>query len=383
MLAQCRPLIEVLAEIPDCRRARGKRHPLVALLALMVVATLCGFRSYSAIAQWARIYPRELVLALGFTHATSPCAATLCTLLRRLNREQVEATLGAWAQEVLAALPPASDEEEAIALDGKTLRGSRQQGALQVHLLSALSHRLGLTVGQQSVDAKTNEIGVVLPLLQGLVLEGHIFTMDALLTQRAVAQTIVAGGGDYVMLVKGNQPDLLGQVELAFAEPPEDDPQPTVETVNRGHGRIERRRLTLSRALHSYSDWPGLDLAFRLDRTVVQRKTGTIQAETVYGVTSLAPRQVDPDTTDARRLLRLNRQHWRIENWSHWVRDVTFDEDRSQVREGSTPQMMAAFRNLAIGLIRVGGETNIAAACRRFAAQPRAALALIGLSGNN
>jgi predicted transposase YbfD/YdcC len=383
MVAQCRPLIEVLGEIPDCRQARGKRHPLVALLALMVVATLCGFRSYSAIAHWARIYPRELVLALGFTHPITPCPATLCTVLKRLDRARVEAALGAWAQEVLAALPPAPDDDDAIALDGKTLRGSRQQGALQVHLLSALSHRLGMTVGQKAVDAKTNEIGVVVPLLHGLVLEGHIFTMDALLTQRAVAQTIVEGGGDYLVVVKGNQPDLLAQVELVFADPPEDDPQPLAQTVDRGHGRIEQRRLTLSRALHGYSTWPGLDLVFRLQRTVLHRKTGEIQAETVYGVSSLAPRHPIPDEHDAQRLLGLNRNHWCIENRSHWVRDVTFDEDRSQVRQGSTPEIMAAFRNLAIGLLRVHGETNIAAACRRFAAQPCAALALIGLPADN
>jgi len=376
-------LIAVLREIPDFRHARGKRHPLVALLALMCVATLCGFRSYSAIAQWARIYPRELVLALGFTHPTPPCPATLCTLLGHLDREHVEAKLGAWAQEVLASLPPAPTDDEAIALDGKTLRGSRHQGALRVHLLSALSHRLGLTVGQQAVDAKTNEISMVLPLLRGLVLDGRIFTMDALLTQRAVAQTIVAGGGDYVMLVKGNQPDLLHQVELVFAEPPEDDQQPVTETINRGHGRVEHRRLTLSRALRGYSDWPGLDQVFRLERHTLLTKTGEVRSETVHGVTSLAPRGAAPTATDAARLLGLNRHHWRIENRSHWVRDVTFDEDRSPVRHGSTPEVMAALRNLAIGLLRVHGETNIAAACRRLAAQPTSALALIGLSLDN
>src|SRR5258708_2788885 len=155
MVAQCRPLIDVLAEIPEFRHARGKRHPLPAILGLICVAVLCGYRSYSAIAQWARIYPPDLVRALGFTHPTSPCAATLCSVLRQIDRELVEAKLGAWAEEVLASLPPRADE--AVALDGKTLRGSRQQGALKVHLLSAVSHRLGLTLGQQAVGDKTNE----------------------------------------------------------------------------------------------------------------------------------------------------------------------------------------------------------------------------------
>src|SRR5437899_4681956 len=121
MLAESRPLIDVLAEIPDGRKARGKRHPLSAILALVCVAVLCGYRSYSAVAHWARIYPAELVRALGFTHPTPPCPATLCSVLHRLDRGQLEATLAAWAEEVLSSLPAAPDEDEAVALDGKTL----------------------------------------------------------------------------------------------------------------------------------------------------------------------------------------------------------------------------------------------------------------------
>ena len=376
--AQCRPLIDVLAEIPDPRHARGKRHPLSAILALVCVGILCGYRSYSAIAQWARFYPRALVVALGLTHPTSPCAATLCTVLRQLDLDELEAKLGTWAESVLAALPPEPNADEAVALDGKALRGSQHQGALNVHLLSALSHRLGLTLGQQAVDDKTNEITHVVPLLKSLVLEGRIFTMDALLTQRTVAQTIVEAKGDYVLLAKGNQPNLEADIALVFSEPPEDDRQLHTETLDHAHGRIEHRRLTVSSALVGYSDWPGLQQVFRLERETILRKTGEIRRESVYGVTSLSPAQADPE-----RLLSLTRHHWRIENRSHWVRDVTFDEDRSQVRRGSIPEVMAAFRNTAIGLLRVAGESNIAAACRRLAANPRSALALIGLPIDN
>jgi predicted transposase YbfD/YdcC len=376
MVAQVRPLCAVFAAIPDVRKKRGKRHSLAAILALVGVAVLCGARSYGAIAQWARIYPPDLVRALGFTHPTPPCAATLCTVLRQIDREVVEATLGAWAEDVLASLPPRADE--AVALDGKTLRGSRQQGALRVHLLSAVSHRLGLTLGQQAVGDKTNEITMVVPLLRSLVVEGRIFTMDALLTQRAIAQTIVEGGGDYVMIVKGNQPQLQQDTALVFADPPEGEVQLTAQAVERGHGRVAYRRLTGSDALVGYNDWPGLRQVFRLDRLTLVRATGEVRVETVYGVTSLARAR-----GSAERLLSLTRHHWQIENRSHWVRDVTFDEDRSQVRRGSTPQVMAAVRNTVIGLLRVVGETNIAAACRRLAAQPAAALGLIGIESDN
>jgi predicted transposase YbfD/YdcC len=378
MLAQCRPLVEVLAEIPDFRAARGKRHPLAAILALLCVAVLCGYRSYSAVAHWARIYPQELVRALGFTHPTPPCAATLYGVLHRLDREQLEATLAAWAQEVLAGLPAAPGEDEAVALDGKTLRGSRRQGALSVHLLSALSHRLGLTLGQQAVDDKTNEITVAVPLLRALVMEGRVFTMDALLTQRAIAETIVEAGGDYVMVAKDNQPQLLADIQAVFADPPPGDEQPAARSLDCGHGRVERRHLTVSGALIGYSDWPGLRQVFRLERHTILKKTGEVRGEVVYGVTSLAHAHAD-----AERLLRLTRQHWRIENRSHWVRDVTFGEDHSQVRCGSTPEVMAALRNTAIGLLRALGATNIAAACRQLAAQPTTALALVGITSDN
>jgi predicted transposase YbfD/YdcC len=124
--------------------------------------------------------------------------------------------------------------------------------------------------------------------------------------------------------------------------------------------------------------WPGLQQVFRLERDTLVCTTGQTRHEVVYGVTSLPPTRAD-----ATRLLRLTRRQWAIESRSFWVRDVTFDEDRSQVRCGSTPEVMAAVRNFAIGLLRVAGASNIAAACRRLAAQPHEALALIGVSLDN
>ena len=378
MIAQPQPLIEVFAEIPDFRRCRGKRHPLPAMLSLACCAMLCGYRSYSAIAEWGHNYGTSIAQALGFTHNT-PCAATLHTVFRHVDRDTLEAKLGAWAEQVVVSLPTApSAGEAAIALDGKTLRGSRKQGAPGVHLLSALSHRLGLTLAQQAVDDKTNEITQVETVLRQLVLKDRVVTMDALLTQRHVAQTIVDEGGDYVMTVKENQPQLRADIELLFTLPPVGDRQETARTVDIGHGRIEQRNITTSEALVGYSDWPGLAQVFELGRHVMDQKTGQERVEVVYGVTSLSPQRATPA-----RLLALVRGQWQIENKSHWVRDVTFDEDRSQVRCGNIPQVMAALRNTAIGLLRWAGHTNIAAACRQLAAQPVQALALIGIALEN
>ncbi len=220
MESRCPPLIEMLRQIPDPRHKRGVRHPLVALLALASAAMLCGYRSYDAMAEWGRNYDRALLTALGFTRQTAPCGATFFQVFRKLDRAQFEERLGTWAEAVLAALPPADGEEEALALDGKTLRGSKKQGAPGVHLLSVVSHRLGLTVAQAGVDDKTNEIPVAAQVLAGLVLEGRVFTMDALLTQRALAEQIVVGGGDYVMLSKGNQPTLEADIATVFGSPP-------------------------------------------------------------------------------------------------------------------------------------------------------------------
>lgn len=378
MVPQSRPLIEVLAEIPDFRSQHGKRHPLAAILALACSAMLCGYRSYTAIAEWGRHYGESLVQALGFTHR-SPCAATLHTVLRYVDREAVEAKLGAWAEGLLGAEPGLTARAEAIAIDGKTLRGSKKQGAPGAHLLSALAHRVGLTLAQQAVEDKTNAIPVALDLLRHLVLEGRIVTMDALLTQRQIAQHIVAARGDYVMMVKENQPQLLEDIQTVFALPPMAGERRTAAaTLDRGHGRIEQRGLQTSNILMGYSTWPGLAQVFRLERQVIIKKTGEVRQEGVAGVTSLGP-----ERADAAQLLALVRGQWHIENHSHWVRDVTFDEDRSQVRCGNIPQVMAALRNTVIGLIRWAGHTNIAAACRHFAAQPQAALHLIGIVVEN
>ena len=363
MIAQPQPLIEVFAEIPDCRRCRGTRHPLPTILSLACCALLCGSRSSSAIAAWGRNDGARIAHALGFTHNT-PCAATLHTVFRHVDRDAVEATLGAWAEDVVVSTPAASSAgEAAVALDGTTLRGSRKPGAPGVHLLSALSHHVGLTLAQHAVDDTTNASTQVETVLPHRVVQGRVGTMDALLTQRHVAHTIVEKGGDSVMIVKEHQPQLRAAIALVLTLPPVGDRQETARTVDSGHGRIEQRNITTSEALVGDSDGPGLAQVFALGRHVITQKTGKERAEVVYGVTSLCPERAPPG-----RLLELVRGQWQMENKSHWVRDVTCDVDRSQVRCGNIPHVMAALRNTAIGLLRGAGHTNIAAACRQLAA---------------
>ena len=161
MIAYPRPLMDVFAAMPDFRKPRGKRHPCAAIFALACCAMLCGARTYSAIAEWGRNYGTRIAQALGFTHGT-PCAATLHTILRPVARDAFEAHLGTWAESVVGSVPGApAMPGTAIALDGKTLRGSKKQGAPGTHLLSALVHHVGVTLAQHAVDDKTNEITAV------------------------------------------------------------------------------------------------------------------------------------------------------------------------------------------------------------------------------
>lgn len=371
------PLIEFLVEVPDFRAPRGRRYSLAAILALACAAILCGYRSYSAMAEWGRNYGAALAQALGFKRPTTPCAATLHFVFRHLDVARFEVCLGRWAQQELSL--QTGCKMTALAADGKTLRGSQKGGAPGAHLLAAVSQRLGLTLGQCAVGDKTNELSAVGELLTQLVLDGRIITADALHTQRSFAQAVVEAGGAYVLIAKDNQPYLRDDIVTLFQEPQVvQDTLTQASTLDLRHGRIEQRRLTASSALLGYTPWPGLQQVFQIERTVTVKKTGHQRHEIAYGVTSLTPQQAD-----AARLLQLVRRHWSIENRTHWVRDVTFDEDRSTVRCGNIPQVMAALRNVAIGLARLAGHTNIAAACRYYAAQPWAALALLGVRSEN
>src|SRR5215210_9235574 len=168
MTRQRLALVEVLADIPDFRQSRGKRHPLGAVLSLAIAAMLCGYKSYSAMAEWGRNYGQDFSKSLGFTHTKTPCAATLHFIFCSLDRQMFESKLGSWVESVMADSPGEGESLEVISFDGKTLRGSRKQGAPAAHLLSALGQGLGLTLAQQSVDDKTNEITVMTEMLENL-----------------------------------------------------------------------------------------------------------------------------------------------------------------------------------------------------------------------
>jgi hypothetical protein len=213
-------LFAVLDQVPDFRQPSGKRHPLQAVLALSVCAMLSGCRSLYAIAQFGRDHAHALAEPLGFRQRRTPCVATLHRVFKSLNVARFEEVLRDWLDACVAERPPPAGTREALAVDGKTLRGSQGHQLPGVHLLAAFSHRLGIPLAQVAVDSKTNEAKAVLPLLRGLVLEGKVLTGDALFCQREICAQVVDQRGHYVFAVKENQPALLQEIQTLLPSAP-------------------------------------------------------------------------------------------------------------------------------------------------------------------
>ncbi len=190
-----RPLLEVLGDVPDHRTLRGRRYSLASVLTLVCLATMCGYKSYGAMAGWVEDYGDHWLPLLGVERETAPCVGTFHAILTNLDAPALEEVLSQWAHSVFLAAGAMAPQERVIAIDGKTLRSSVKQGCPSAHLLSALAPVLGLTLYQKAVPSKTNEIGAIEEVLEALVLQGRIITVDALLTQRKVARAIVEKGG--------------------------------------------------------------------------------------------------------------------------------------------------------------------------------------------
>lgn len=203
---------------------------------------------------------------------------------------------------------------------------------------------------------------------------------DALLAQRTLSLEIVRRGGEYLWLIKDNQPETLAAIQELFApepcvpgfSPASHDDFRTAESVTKGHGRIEKRVLTASAALQEYVDWPAAAQVFKLECSVLRMRDGKRTREVRYGLTSLTPAEASPA-----RLLELVRAHWQIENGLHYRRDDTLKEDRCTLRFGHAAHMMAALNNLVLGLLRRLGWTNIPDARRHYAAYPYNGTALV------
>lgn len=349
-----------LARVPDPRSRQGVRYGLAGLLALTIAAVLAGSRSFLAIGEFAADLTCAQLADLGLRGA--PGESNLRKLFSRLDAAALDLRLAAWAftrsRHVGGRL--------VIAIDGKTLRGARSQVARTPHLIGALDQRTGAVLAQTATEQKSNEIPAVRDLIATFDpqdLNGAILTIDAMHTQTDTAQQITAAGADYVFTVKGNQPRLRDQLK---ALPWNQVPASTVRERHRGGWTTRTIKVLVT---PSWITFPGAKQVAQLrrTRTVKQKKT----VEVVYLITSADHLQAPPQV-----LAAWVRGHWGIENRLHWVRDVMFDEDRSQVRTGNSPRIMATFRSTAISLIRLAGATSIAAAIRHHARHPDEAINL-------
>jgi predicted transposase YbfD/YdcC len=376
---QCPSLAGHLAQVPDPRDPRGVRHTLTSLLLAAVAGVLAGARSFAAIGEWAADAPPRVLAVLGVRYDPlarrfqPPDEATFRRVLESVDAAALEAAVGSWlAARVQAARPP-GPERRAVAVDGKTVRGTRHASSdgQGVHLLAAADQQAGAVLAQAKVDGKTNEITRFAPLLEPLNLAGAVVTADALHAQREHAQFLVTEkNAHYILAVKNNQPTLYAQLKaLPWRQVPAG-----VDARDTGHGRAEWRTLKVT-AVAAGIAFPHATQAIQIRR---RRKplTGTKRwsTETSYAVTSLAASQATPA-----QLARWARGHWGIEALHH-IRDVTYGEDASQIRTGNGPQTMATLRNLAIAILKPAGHTSIAAACRYHARDATRTLTTLGLT---
>lgn len=352
-------LARALQSVPDPRGRRGRRYPLWEVLAVVVCAVLAGSRTYTAIAEWAADAGRERPLTSSKRVPTLATIHRICTII---DGESLDAVVTGWVREHVTP--------RAVAIDGKEVRGAKNGTGSRVFLMAALDHDTGTVIGQESIAEKTNEIphfGTLIDRLGDVT--GLVITADALHTQHAHALLLHERGAHYVFTVKANQPGLRDRIASQTWAPRAVQHRVT----EKGHGRTTTWQITCQAA----QDWIGFPHAaqtIRLTRDRTDHATGQATREHVFAITSLTTQDASPA-----QLAALIRGHWGIENRLHWVRDVTYDEDRSQVRTGSGPRVMATIRNLAISIHRRAGATNIAKATRHTMRHPEHARQLTGL----
>ncbi len=241
-----------------------------------------------------------------------------------------------------------------------------------VHLLSLSEVQTRMVLAQRAVDSKDNESSAAPDPLTALHIRGRIYTADAMHTHKKTCRCLTYNDGAYLLIAKNNQSGLPRDLELFFADPPADrSTWRSATTREKGHGRIEIRTPVASTDLNEYfaRDWRGIAQVFRLERTVIEK--GERRTSVVYGFPSLSPKQADPA-----RLLALLRAHWAIENRLPWRRDVTLDEDHSQVRTRRAPQVLAVLNNALLALMDCLHVPNVPAQMRIFQACPLEALRL-------
>ncbi len=345
------PLVAQLQTIADPRRqCANLKHPLVDVIMLGLCGVLAGCEDFVEITTWGKLNEAFVRTFLELPHGI-PSHDTFTRVFAVLPPATVQAVLVPWL------LERRGGPGEWIHLDGKTLRRTRcqSQQLKALHVVSAWAGQTGITLGQVAVDAKSNEITAMPQLLQLLDLHEKIVTTDAMGCQKEIAQTIVAGGGDYILAVKKNQPTLHAEMQAAFATaaPPSARSPRLYTTEDQGHGREEQRTVQVLPARRFLSAaqgaaWLGVLTLIMVTRVVWCEASGVESIEVSYFLSSLPP--------NARRIGSAIRGHWSIENGLHWVLDVVFREDARRLYDRTAAENVAFLNRLALSLLR--GDTG-------------------------
>ena len=370
-------LYSYLLRVKDGRKRRGIRYGLRTILIVFILAKLCGQNKIYGIAEWAQQRSEYLSAVLQLKRKRLPHHSTCRRILAdEIDAEELEQIVG----EYLSQLPK-NGVDVVVAMDGKTVRGTiTPSDPFGLHLLAAYLPGEGIVLMQMVVEKdKENEIVVAPKLLECLDLRNKVVTGDAMHTQRNLSMQIVAAGGDFVWIVKDNQPETRQAIEVLFAPEPASIPDSgcpprdfrSAKTVDKQAGRLEERQITTSSLLNDYLDWPHLGQVFKLERRFTTLATGEVSSEIQYGLTSLCAQVASP-----KRILGIVRSEWGIESGLHYRRDVTFEEDQTRMTQKSMGHTMAIINNLVIGLLNSQGFENHAHARRVFDASPDKALAL-------
>jgi predicted transposase YbfD/YdcC len=340
-------LVERLQTIADPRRqCANLKHPLVDIIILGFCGVLGGCDDFVEIAEWAKVNEGFFRSFLELPHGI-PSHDTFTRVFALLKPTTLQEVLLPW---LLERRGPPGDW---IHLDGKTLchTGRTSPKLKALHMVSAWAGQTGMTLGQVAVDAKSNEITAMPELLELLDLHAKIVTIDAMGCQKDIAEAVVAGGGDYILAVKDNQPTLHAEIQAAFATaatPSARSPR-LYTTEDHGHGREEQRTVQVLPARGHVSAaqlavWLGVLTIVMVTRVGWCEATGKESMEVSYFLSSLPP--------NARRIGSAIRGHWSIENGLHWVLDVVFREDARRVYDRTTAENVAFLNRLAVSLLR-------------------------------
>jgi predicted transposase YbfD/YdcC len=328
--------------VPDHRIPGMVLYPLDEVLLATLVGVVCGADDWEGVEEIATGALDWLRGFLPFANGIAT-AQTLRKVFRLLDTQALQRGFAAWAASLRA------EAREVIAVDGKTLRGSKTapDGKSALHLVSAYATEAGLVLAQRAVDGKSNEITAIPELLDMLNLKGAIVSIDAMGTQKEIARRIADKGADYVLALKGNQTSLHEDAALFFTDPVCAAGCAVSAETDAGHGRIEERRCRAAEAswlAERHPDWKGLQSIAAVTARRIDKKTGADSIETRYYITSLKP--------DPKLILAAVRAHWGIENNFHWTLDVTFDEDRCRTRKDASPLNFAVIRHAGYNLLK-------------------------------